>query len=74
MKPSTFLSLNWRDAVNGLVMAILAAIVEYFYTGASSGNFSFTFTGVWHAVVVAVLPYLMKNFFSGKTTDPPRTP
>ncbi len=72
---STFLSLNLRDFIKGLVLAVLAAVIAYAYEAVQAGTlFDIAFLKSSGMVALsAVLAYLVKNLFTnseGKIATP----
>lgn len=71
---SNIFSLNWKDLVNGLVMAVLGNVIIYLMAIFGSlyelviNNQPFEISINWNAVLVvsiwAVLTYLSKRFIS----------
>jgi VIT1/CCC1 family predicted Fe2+/Mn2+ transporter len=66
MKDSKLLSLNAKDLIKGLIVAILTALITYLYEAVQTENF-FTIETLKKSGMVALaalLGYLIKNFFS----------
>jgi len=76
MKTSSFLSLNWRDLVKGLLMAILTPVVVIVQQSIEAGVFTFDWKSIGLAAVGGGIAYLIKNFFTKESfpqkiaTDP----
>ena len=64
MKNSNFLSLNWRDIANGLLMAILTPVVVVIQQSLESGIFVFDWKSIGLASLSGGVAYLVKNFFT----------
>ena len=70
---SQFLRLNWKNIVNGLVVAVGGAVVGTIGNTISTGGFdifTYDWSGIGKIAITAGLAYLIKKFFStedGKT-------
>ena len=64
---STFLSLNWLDALKGFILSVLTALVTSVYQLIEAGTIQFTWV-FWQPVVysalAAGLAYIVKNFLT----------
>ena len=72
MKTSTFLSLNWKDALKGFLVAILTVIITGFISAIQAGTITFTwvfFDPLLLSGLGAGLAYLLKNFFSNSNSQ-----
>lgn len=71
MKRSTFLTLNWRDVLKSLLLAVISAIVAFVYNAIQSGvALDAEFLKKAGMVAVAtILSYLLKNFFENSNGD-----
>jgi len=58
---STYLSLNKKDFIKGLLMAVLTAVISVVYTSIESGSLEFNLKSVVIAALSAALAYIMKN-------------
>jgi len=64
---SEYLKLNYKDWINGLVMAVGGAIVGTIEQAISTGGldvFSFDWSGIGRIAASAAVAYLAKKFFS----------
>ena len=64
---SKFLTLNWRDAGKGLVIAVLVAVLQIFTTLLQNKGFSITWADLGPVLDIALKAggaYVVKNFFS----------
>ena len=63
---SQFLSLEAKDYIKGLIVAMLSAAVQILYTVMSQGGSLFTidWKNLLNVSIVAGLSYLIKNFFT----------
>jgi len=69
MKTSNFLSLNWLDLAKGLLMAILTPVVVIIQQSVESGILTFNWKTIGLAAIGGGFAYLVKNFFTPKTTE-----
>lgn len=64
MKQSKFLSLNWRDFLRGLLMAVLTPVFTTAYDSFLRGEFVLN----WHLILLSAIggggAYLSKNLFT----------
>lgn len=64
MKQSNFLSLNWRDFLRGLLMAILTPAFTTAYDSFLRGEFTLN----WHLIAISAIggagAYLSKQIFT----------
>lgn len=58
---STYLSLNKKDFIKGLVVAILTAIVTVLYNTIETGSLEFNIKSIVISALSAALAYIMKN-------------
>jgi len=61
---SSFLSLNIRDIIHGLIMAVGGAVLGIITGSLQTGNLTFNYTAIWHAAATAAVVYLGKKFFT----------
>lgn len=66
MNQSNLFSLNTRDAVNSLVMAILTPVVYLIQHTVETGSLTFDWKAIGVAAVAGAVGYLVKNFFTPK--------
>lgn len=64
MKQSNFLSLNWRDFLRGLAMAILTPAVLIIQQSLEAGNFVFNWKSIGMAAIAGGVAYLVKNLLT----------
>lgn len=57
-------SLNWKDALKGLVTASLTSLMFFVQTTLDSGSFVFEWKKLAIAFVSGGVGYLIKNYFS----------
>jgi uncharacterized membrane protein YebE (DUF533 family) len=67
MEQSKQFSLNLRDAINGLVVAVGGAVVSVLQTSFTSGSFTINWTQLGSVALAAGLAYIGKNYFSKPT-------
>lgn len=71
MERSSLFSLNWRDFLKGLLMAMLSAVITFVYQVVQAGtafdaNF---FKAMGVVAITTLLAYLSKNLFENKEGD-----
>ena len=66
MNQSNLFSLNTRDLLNGLVMAVLTPVVFLIEQTVKLGTLTFDWQAIGVAAVAGAASYLVKNFFTGK--------
>jgi hypothetical protein len=64
---STFLSLNTKDFIKGLLVAVLSAIVTILYNTIQTGSLDFDWKQIGVMALTSALAYIMKNLFSNST-------
>ena len=64
MKQSPLFTLNWNDALKGLIMAAGGGLMAVIIADVNSGNFDFNWTSLWHGALVGAIPYIVKNFLT----------
>lgn len=64
MKDSNFLSLNWKDILKGLLMAILTPAAWVIQQSLDAGTFVLNWKQIAMAAVAGGLSYLVKNFLT----------
>jgi hypothetical protein len=70
---STFLSLNWRDFIKGLIVAVLTPIIPIVQQSITAGTLILD----WHVIGLAAaggfVAYIVKNFFTDSTKEAVKT-
>jgi hypothetical protein len=61
---STFLTLNVKDLINGLIVTVLAAVLTIVQTTVDAGSLSFDWPFIAKAALTAAISYLIKNFLT----------
>lgn len=61
---SSFLSIDFKDALKGIIVAVGAAVFALVAESVSKGEFTFDFTAIWHTAVAAGIAYIGKQFFT----------
>jgi len=64
---STFLSLNTKDFIKGLLVAVLSAVVTILYNTIQTGSLEFDWKAIGITALTSALAYIMKNLFSNST-------
>lgn len=63
MKISDSFSLNWHDALIGLLTAVGTSVVAVIGKSIDNSVFTFDWTTIWHAAVAGAFGYLQVKFF-----------
>jgi hypothetical protein len=61
---SSFLTLNTRDFVKGLFIAVITAVITVVYTTIQTGTLFFDWKVISTTALSAALAYIMKNLFT----------
>lgn len=61
---SSFFTLNTRDFVKGLFIAVITAVITVVYTTIQTGTLSFDWKVISTTALSAALAYIMKNLFT----------
>ena len=69
MKQSNFLSLNGKDFLKGLLMAVLVPIFTIVQQSLEAGVLTFNFKAIGIAAVAGALGYLAKNLFTSNQKE-----
>jgi hypothetical protein len=64
MQNSNLFTLNWRDFINGFVMAVLAPVVVTIQQSIVAGSLTFNWTLIGVTALGGALGYIIKNFFT----------
>lgn len=67
MQKAKFLSLNWKDAIHGILVAFLGSLTYSVYDLLNSGKLPTTwadFKPILVSALVFTIGYIIKNFFS----------
>ena len=64
MKQSPLFTLNWNDALKGLIMAVATPALFLIQQTIANGQFVFNWKQVGMAAVAGGVAYLFKNFFT----------
>lgn len=57
-------SLNWRDALRGLLLATISSVATIIYASIEQGSFDFDWKLIIKVASGSALAYLIKNFFT----------
>jgi hypothetical protein len=57
-------TLNLKDGLRGLLMAVLGAVLTALYPVVSGGSFDFNWKSIAAGAVTTAIAYLLKNFFT----------
>lgn len=55
-------TLQWRDAVKGLVVAVITAVITVVYASLQAGSLDFDWAQISTTALTAALAYIMKNW------------
>ena len=61
---SAFLTLNSKDFLKGLVVAVITAVITIVYTSVQAGNLNFDWKAIGVTALSSALAYIMKNLFT----------
>lgn len=68
MQTSPLFSLNFKDAVKGLLVAAGSAVIAAIEATVQAGSFTFNYKSIGGIALAAGLSYLGKNFFTPAKT------
>jgi len=69
MKTSSFLTLNIRDFLKGLLMAVLGSVFAIIKTTIEAGSLSLDWPVIGKYALVAACTYLAKNLFTNSKDE-----
>lgn len=58
------LTIQWRDILNGLLLAVLTSVLTFLQASMQGGEFVFNWSAIGMAAVAGGLAYLIKQFVS----------
>lgn len=61
-------TLQTRDAIKGLVIAVLTAVITVVYTSLEAGSLNFDWKAIGTTALTAALAYIMKNWLEPTKT------
>jgi hypothetical protein len=61
---STFLSLNAKDFLKGLVLSVLSAVITVLYTSIEKESLVFDFKSIGMVALSTALGYIVKNLLT----------
>ena len=61
---SAFLTLNSKDFLKGLVVAVITAVITIVYTSVQAGHLNFDWKAIGVTALSSALAYIMKNLFT----------
>lgn len=61
-------TLQTRDAVRGLVIAVITAVITVVYTSLETGSLNFDWKVIGTTALTAALAYIMKNWLEPTKT------
>lgn len=66
---STFLKLNTKDFIKGLLIATLTSVVTFIYTIIQAGDLVFDWKAIGMAALSAALAYITKNLLTNSNDE-----
>lgn len=54
-------SLNWQDAIRGLLVAVISAVITVIENSISIGDFNFNWENIYKVALTAGIGYIAKN-------------
>ncbi len=70
---STLFTLNWRDFIKGLVMAVVVPVLVTIQESLSAGNIVFDWKTIGISSLAALVGYLLKNFLTNDVKSAQKT-
>lgn len=64
MKASKIFSINWLDVLKGLILGVIASFLDQVLSYLMDPNYHLTWASAKRMLVIAVVSYLIKNFFT----------
>ena len=64
---STFLNLNNKDFIKGLIVAVLSAVITIIYNTVQAGSLTFDWKAIGLTALSSAIAYIMKNLFTNST-------
>ncbi len=64
MNQSSFGSVNWYEALKGLIYAVAAAVAITIYASINAGDFKFDWTEIAHVALASGVGYIVTKFFT----------
>lgn len=71
---SGFMSLDWKDAAKGLLMAVIVPAIAIIEQSVQAGSLTLNWKTIGGAALAGGLGYLMKNFFTPAKEVAPANP
>jgi hypothetical protein len=69
MKTSSIFSLNWRDFVKGLIIAIIGAVVGLITASVESGSLNFDWVMIGKTALLTAIAYITKNLLTNNKDE-----
>jgi len=66
---STLFSLNTKDFVKGLFVAVFTSVITIVYTSVQAGAFEFDAKTITTTALTSALAYIMKNFVTNSNDE-----
>lgn len=74
MKTSEIFSLDWRDAIKGLLVSVITSVFTIIENTIQAGSLTFNWKNIGFAALAAGMAYLSKNFLTPSVTVAPTNP
>ena len=71
--PSNIFSINVKDFLKGLVMAVIAPVLVAVQQSLSAGELTLNWRALGMTAIAAFVGYLVKNFFTNSVPDAEET-
>lgn len=68
-KLSGFLTLNVKDFIKGLIMAVLGAVIAVLGPTIESGEWVFNWSVIWKMAAGTAFAYIVKNLFTNNKDE-----
>ena len=66
---SSFLSLNTKDFIKGLVVAVLTSVITIIYTSLQAGSLEFNWKLIASTGLSSALAYILKNLVTNSDDE-----
>jgi len=66
---STFLTLNLKDFIKGLLVAVLSAVVTIIYNTVQASSLAFDWKAIGMVALASATGYIVKNLFTNSNNE-----
>lgn len=66
---STLLSLNNKDFIKGLLVAVLSSVITILYNTIQTGSLTFDWKAIGTMALTSALGYILKNLLTNSTGE-----